>query len=149
MTLRRMNKPFTVANEFDQFFNDFFFAPANTIKEGKRRLFGETPAVNIQEGEEGYNISVAAPGMKKEDFKIEINEGVLTISSEKSEENESSAENYTRREYNYSSFERKFTMPENAQEEEIKAAYTDGILKIEIPKMKEAAIEKKKLIEVS
>lgn len=149
MTLRKLNRPFTFNNDFDQFFNDFFQSP--TVSKGAKKVsWGAVPAVNIQETEEGYDISVAAPGMNKEDFKIELNEGVMSISSETKSEKEDTNDNFTRREFNYSSFERRFTIPENVKEEDVKASYSDGILKIEIPKMKEEEQkETKKLITIS
>lgn len=150
MTIRKLNRPFTFNNDLDQFFNDFFQAPEATIKDRKKRFWGEVPAVNISETDKDYNISVAAPGMSKEDFKIEIDEGIMSISSSVKEESTSEEENFTRREYNYSSFERRFTLPENVKDEEVNATYIDGILKIVIPKLNpEEKNDKKKTIKVS
>lgn len=150
MTIRKLHRPVRSTNDFDQIFNNFFHRPVATINEGKKKFFGEVPAVNISESDKSFDINVAAPGMKKTDFKIEINEGVLTISSEQKEENEEAADKFTRREFNYSTFERRFTLPENAEEKKVKASYTDGILKIEIPKSKvEDQKDKKTLIAIS
>lgn len=150
MTIRKLNRPLRSTNDFDQIFNDFFHRPVATINEGKKKFLGEVPAVNISESDESFDIDVAAPGMKKADFEIEINEGILTISSAKKEEKEEKSDQFTRREFNYSTFERRFTLPENVEEKKVKASYTDGILKIEIPKSKaEDQKDKKRLITIS
>lgn len=90
------------------------------------------PAVNISETDEKFNVSVAAPGMKKDDFKIDLEGDVLTISAEKEETNED--KRFNRREYNYSSFYRSFTLPQDVKIDEIEAKYEDGVLNIELPK---------------
>lgn len=150
MTIRKLNRPLASNRDFDQFFTDFFHKPVATINEGKKKLFGEAPAVNISESDKSFDIDVAAPGMIKSDFTIEINEGVLAISSEQKEETKERGENFTRREFNYSTFERRFTLPENVEEQKVKASYTDGILRIEIPKVKvEDQKNKKRLIAIS
>lgn len=150
MTIRKLNRPFTFNNDLDQFFHDFFQAPEATLKERKKKFYGEVPAVNISESDSGYSISVAAPGKSKEDFKIEIDEGIMSISSSTSEETTSEEENFTRREYNYSSFERRFTLPENVKEDEVNATYVDGILRIEIPKLNpDEKEDTKKTVQIS
>jgi HSP20 family protein len=97
------------------------------------------PAVNIMENDNEYEIEVAAPGMKKDDFKVNLDKNQLTISSEKSEEKkEKNADNYSRREFSYQSFQRSFTLPENlVDDEKISAKYSDGILHVRIPKREE------------
>lgn len=97
------------------------------------------PAVNISEEEKNFNVEVVAPGFKKEDFKINVEDDILTISAEsKTEKAEGgSGKEYSRREYNYSSFTRSFRLPDNAQDDAISARYTDGILHINIPKAQE------------
>lgn len=94
------------------------------------------PAVNIKETETGYRVEVAAPGMKKEDFKIEIDNGLLTISSEKKVENtQKEGERFTRREFSYHSFRRSFAMPKDQiDEDKINAKYEEGILRVDVPK---------------
>src|SRR5688572_5347625 len=92
------------------------------------------PAINVKETEKNYEIEVAAPGRSKKDFKISAENGVLTISSEQKEEKEEKQKDYTRREFSCSSFSRSFTLPENANEDEVKANYADGILKLEVAK---------------
>lgn len=96
------------------------------------------PAVNIAEHKDEYQVSVAVPGMKKDDFKIDVEGNVLTISSEKEETSEDTEGQYTRREYNYSSFTRSFTLPDEVNKEKIEAKYEDGVLKISMPRKEEA-----------
>ncbi len=97
------------------------------------------PAVNVKETEDSFEIEVAAPGMKKEDFKVNIENHVLTISSEKNEERkEEEKGRFTRREFSYQSFQRSFSIPENVVDgEKISARYCEGILCITLPKKEE------------
>ena len=106
------------------------------------------PAVNVKETEKNYEIEVAAPGRAKKDFNISAENGVLTISSEQKEEKEQKEKDYTRKEFSYSSFSRSFTLPENANEEDIRANYADGILKLEVAKKVINQTRAKKAIEV-
>lgn len=114
----------------------------------ERRFFypfkyeGFMPAANIVENEKSFNIEIAAPGMKKEDFKLKLENNVLTVSSEKESEKNEEALNYTRKEFMYGAFSRSFTLPKIVETENIKAVYENGILKIEIPKRDEARISK-------
>jgi HSP20 family protein len=97
------------------------------------------PAVNVKESEDAFEIEVAAPGMKKEDFNVNFENNVLTISSERKEESRREEKGqYTRREFSYQSFQRSFTIPENLVEgEQISAKYSDGLLCIHLPKKEE------------
>jgi HSP20 family protein len=106
------------------------------------------PAVNVTETEKNYKIEVAAPGRSKKDFNISAENGVLTISSEQKEEKEQKEKGYARKEFNYSSFSRSFSLPENANEEDVKATYADGILKLEVAKRVITHPKTKKAIEV-
>lgn len=99
------------------------------------------PAVNIVEGKDDFRIDIAAPGLSKNDFKVDLNHNVLTISSEKNNENEENKERFMRREFSYTSFKRSFTLPETAQLEKISANHKDGILQIYIPKKDEAKVK--------
>jgi len=95
------------------------------------------PAVNVSEDDKTYTIDVVAPGFKKQDFKINVNDDVLTISAESKTEstnNDNNNKQYSRREYSYNSFTRSFSLPDNAKDDAISANYTDGILKLNIPK---------------
>jgi len=108
------------------------------------------PAVNVVETNDNYRIEVAAPGLDKKDFKIDLDNNVLTISSEKEEQNESKEEGkYMRREFSYSSFKRSFSLPASANVEHIKANHKDGILNITIPKKEEAKQKPPKQIAIS
>lgn len=108
------------------------------------------PAVNIRETNDHFNIEVAAPGMKKEDFMIEVENDSLTISSEvenNHEENDKEGR-YTRKEFSYSAFKRSFTLPQTVDSEKINASYTDGMLTISIPKKEEAKEKPARRIDV-
>jgi len=106
------------------------------------------PAVNVKESEKNYEIDVVAPGRSKKDFNISAENGVLTISSEMKEEKEEKEKDYTRKEFSYSSFSRSFVLPENANEDDIKANYAEGILKLEVAKKNISQPKIKKAIEV-
>ena len=99
------------------------------------------PAVNIVEEKDDFRIEVAAPGLEKKDFKIDLNNNVLTISSERDDEREEKSERFMRREFSYSSFKRSFTLPETAQVDKIVANHKNGILQITIPKKEEAKVK--------
>ncbi|MGM9512028.1 Hsp20/alpha crystallin family protein [Larkinella sp. GY13] len=103
------------------------------------------PAVNVKEDETAYHIELAAPGLKKEDFAINLTNNQLTISAKLEEAKEETTEKYTRKEFSYSSFERSFRLPKNVNNEQIQAAYTDGILKIDLPKVEKPVIEPKQI----
>ncbi|HEX5027000.1 MAG TPA: Hsp20/alpha crystallin family protein [Agriterribacter sp.] len=98
----------------------------------------KVPSVNITEGKEEYLVSLAAPGLKKDDFKIDIDGNMLTISSEKEDSKEEKGKKFNRKEYSYSSFSRSFTLPEEINKEKIEAQYEDGVLKISLPRKEEA-----------
>jgi len=132
----------------DRFFNDDLF-------DWRNLNFSKTnttlPSVNVKETDDEYKIEVAAPGFEKGDFKIEIDNDVLTISSEKEEEKESKEGKkgrYTKREFSYQAFTRSFTLPNTADGEKISASYDKGILNISIPKKEEAKPKAPKAIEI-
>ena len=127
------------AERMPSFFEDFFNKPLLDLFDGgfpSRKM--NVPAVNITERKEDYLVSLAAPGFRKEDFKIDVEGNMLTISSEKEEENEEKDEKYTRQEYSYSSFERSFALPDEVNKDKIDAHYEVGILKLILPKKEEA-----------
>jgi HSP20 family protein len=97
-----------------------------------------SPAVNVVENHSEYKVNLAAPGMKKSDFEIDVEGNMLTISSEKEETKEEKEEQYTRREFSYSSFSRSFTLPEDVKQDKIEAVYEDGVLRISLPKKEDA-----------
>ncbi|KAB7531308.1 Hsp20 family protein [Flagellimonas olearia] len=106
------------------------------------------PAVNIKDNEKEFELELAVPGVKKDDFTVEVDHDVLTISSEMKSENEEAKDNYTRKEFSYSSFKRAFTLPETVDGSKIDAKYEDGILKLTLPKKQEALPKPKRLISI-
>jgi HSP20 family protein len=106
------------------------------------------PPVNIRETDNSFEVELSAPGKAKEDFHIELDNELLTISSESKTENTVEDGKFTRREFSHSSFRRSFTLPESVKEDDIKAAYENGILKISLPKREEALPKPKRLIEI-
>jgi HSP20 family protein len=133
-------KALTRRNEmFPTVFEDFF-KPWNEWfdNEGLWGRIMKMPAVNVVENKENYIVSLAAPGLKKSDFKIDMDGNMLTISSEKEESKEEKEAKYTRKEYSYSSFSRSFTLPEEVIKEKIDAVYEDGVLKLILPKTEES-----------
>lgn len=114
---------------FESFFNDSFFSD---------RMVSRVPAVNICETQDHYNIELAAPGLKKEDFRIQLDRNILTISVEQKSENTEKNRKYNKREFNYTSFVRSFALPESADDAHIEAEYHDGVLKIDVAKKEEA-----------
>jgi len=102
------------------------------------------PAVNIKNSKDSFEIEVAAPGLKKEDFNIEVEDNVLKLSVNKSSENEEKEEHFTRKEFNYFNFRRSFTLPRNVVDaEKVEAGYKDGILSIVLPKQEQKEMVKK------
>lgn len=102
------------------------------------------PAVNIKNNENSFEIEVAAPGLKKEDFNIEVEDSVMKLSVNKSSENEEKEENFTRKEFSYFNFQRSFTLPKNVVDaEKVEANYKDGILSIVLPKQEQKEMVKK------
>ena len=106
------------------------------------------PAVNVIETGDNFRIEVAAPGLDKKDFKIDLDGRVLTISSEKEFKNEEKDEKVMRREFSYTSFSRAFSLPESIDAEHIQAVHKDGILNITIPKREESKQKPPKQIEI-
>ena len=121
---------------FENFFNDAFVSD---------RMVSRVPAVNISETEGHYHIELAAPGLKKKDFKLNLDRNVLTISAEKQTEQTENDKKYNKREYSYSSFVRSFTLPESADDGNIEAEYTDGVLKINVAKREEAKMASRQI----
>lgn len=151
-TLMKRNNGLSILPELPSVFNDpllrdWFNWPATSGHSGDS---GSVPAVNIRETDHNYEISVAAPGMTKNDFKVELDNNRLVISAEKKEENEHNDANYLRKEFSYQSFTRTFTLAEKqVNGEKIQAKYTDGILHISVPKSEEAKTKPVKLIQIA
>lgn len=132
---------------FDDFFTMDLFNWSNT-----NSLTNQLPAVNIKETGNTYELEVVAPGMTKEDFHVELDNNVLLISAQKESQNEEKDEDgkYTRKEFNYQSFKRSFTLPDSMVEgDKISAKYSDGILHITVPKTEEAKVKPPKQILIS
>jgi HSP20 family protein len=125
MITKRTFSPF-LSNLFD---DDFFPVLTNRTS--------SMPAVNIKEDDKNFTLELAVPGMDKKDLKIDINEDVLTISSESKKENEVEKDGYKRKEFSYTSFCRSFYIPDNVNRDKIGASYKDGILSVGLPKMEE------------
>jgi len=123
---RRSFRPFGMPNLFD---DDFFPVINNRTN--------SMPAVNIMEDEKHFGLDLAIPGIDKKDLKIDINEDVLTISSESKSESEGNREGYKRKEFSYTSFSRSFYIPENVNRDKIEARYKDGVLSVSLPKQEE------------
>ncbi len=119
---------------------DDFFRPWNEWFDNKELWpkVWNVPAVNITEEKEDFKVSLAVPGMKKEDFNIDMEGNMLTISCEKEENKEEKEKKFTRKEYNFSSFSRTFTLPDEVNREKIDARYENGVLMIVLPKKEEA-----------
>jgi len=126
-----------MSNFFENELGDFF---------GKRIT---DPSANIVEQQDSFLLEIAAPGLKKDDFKIHLENSVLTISADIEDEKKEEGKNYTRKEFHYGSFSRSFTLPKTIDLEAIKADYQEGILKITMPKREEARLETKKEIKIS
>ena len=107
------------------------------------------PSVNISEDDKCFCVDVVAPGFKKEDFKVNVEDDILTISAETKTGNNEDNKNkqYSRREYSHSSFTRSFRLPENAKDDQVSASYKDGILKLDIPKT-ESPVKIKKEVQI-
>ena len=93
-----------------------------------------SPSANIYEDETNFEIEIAAPGMEREDFKVQMDKGILTVSAEKEEDEEEDTKNYWRREFHYNAFSRSFSLPDNTMPDKINARYENGMLCISLPK---------------
>jgi len=129
----------------DIFDNDTFFKN----KFFEKKIEQSLPAVNIKESANQYNIEFAAPGFNKNDFKINIEENILTISAEKKEEKKETKDHYTRKEFSFNSFSRSFTLPQTVNTDKVEANYNDGILKLNINKKEQSKSSPKKEIKVA
>lgn len=147
MKLIRRSHPYQPS--FPTIWDDFFGKDFMNFETPS--VFKSHPAVNISEAENNFRIEVAAPGLKKEDIKIEIDKDLLVISYEhKEEKNEEEKGKYTKREFSYSSFKRSFNLPEDIVDiDSIDAKYDNGVLNLTIPKRKEAQPKPVKSIQIS
>ncbi len=136
---RRSFRPFYMTNFLD---DEYFPMLSDNTK-------SSMPAVNIREDEKNYVLDFAIPGVEKKDLKIDMNEDVLTISSEVKNESEENKDGYKRKEFSYSAFSRSFYIPENVDREKIGANYKDGVLSVSLPKQEEEKNKINKTIEIS
>jgi HSP20 family protein len=138
MITRRRYQPSVWSNLFD---DDFFpvFSQRST----------SMPAVNIREEEKRFILDLAVPGIDRNDLKIEINEDLITISSENKSEKEEKKDGFKRREFSYSSFCRSFYIPDNVNKDKIAADYKDGILTIQLPKADEEKTKVSREVKIS
>jgi HSP20 family protein len=139
MNLIRKQAPF-----FPSLIDDFINQDWNLKTPSSTTL----PAVNIKDLEAQFEIELAVPGMKKSDFEIEVEDGLLSISSSLEEEQVTEKGKFTRREFSYNSFKRTFTIPDSVDPSNIEAQYSDGVLQLRLPKRKEALPQPKKLIKI-
>ena len=142
MSIIRFNRPNALSDVFQNFFDNDFVDFFNRK--------GMDPLANILEHPDSFELDLAAPGLKKDDFKIHLENNVLTISSEvRDEKEEDETKNYTRKEFHYGSFSRSFTLPRIVDLDKIKADYEYGILKVILPKKEDARLDIKKEIKIS
>lgn len=140
-----ITRPRRILSDIPSLFSSFFdYDWFNADSQWLSRV----PATNIKEQDGTYTIEMAVPGMSKKDFHIDVENGMLTVSSEKEEESKEDKKHYRRREYNYHSFSRSFSLPESVKADDIKAKYEEGVLKLSIPKKEEAKKEHKKMISI-
>lgn len=136
----RPNMPSLIDEFFGRDLMDGIFAERTGVS---------TPAVNVIEHSDHFQIEVAAPGLDKKDFRIDLDNNVLTVSSEKEMKNEEKDERFMRREFSYASFSRSFSLPDAVESDKIKASHKDGVLRISIPKKEEAKRKPPKEIAIS
>ncbi|WP_304236509.1 Hsp20/alpha crystallin family protein [Jiulongibacter sediminis] len=141
-TLVKSFRPTTYPSLFDSLFSDVDFFADN------RSTGLSVPAVNVKEDADGFTIELAAPGLKKEDFKINVDEKTLTISSEVNTGETEEKENYTRREFSYNSFTRSFRLPKTVNIDKVEASHENGVLHLVLPKKEEAKPKEPRLITV-
>lgn len=136
---------------FSNVLENFFGRDMNDVLNGSWSGIGaNVPAVNIRETDDAYQLEVAAPGMKKEDFKVTLDNGLLTISSEQKQHQEKEEKGkFTKREFSYHSFSRSFALPQTVDYDKIEAKYDEGVLFLNVPKKEEARRKAPKMIDIS
>ncbi len=130
-------------------FIDDFFNEETWPNFFRSRTGVNVPSVNIVESNDDFRIEVAAPGLDKDDFHVNVDSNVLTISSEKETKDEDKDENFVRKEFSYSSFNRSFTLPEGTDADKITANHKDGVLHVTVPKTEEVKKKAPKSIKIS
>ena len=139
----------TTRNFLPRFFNDFFDDDFLPSTEGVRGM--NVPAVNIKEDENKFSIEIAAPGLNKDDFNVNLENNILTISSEKESKDEEKDKDgkYMRREFSYCKFNRSFNLPETVDDEKIEAKHNNGVLEVNIPKKETSKQKAPKKIKIA
>jgi HSP20 family protein len=148
MSIIKRNEFFPGLNLFDDFFSKELW---NGGLNNNSTTNTTIPLVNIKETNESYEVEMAAPGMSKNDFKVELDGNVLTITSEKQNENEAKdGERYSRLEFSYQSFQRSFQLPKEVVDaDKIEAKYENGVLRLVVPKKEEAKPKPPKMIHIN
>ena len=143
MTLVKVNNPMT--KSFDGLVNDFLNDfPATFGKTIRQDVFG-FPPVNIREDADAYQLEIAAPGLEKSDFNLNLDKNILTISTEKKEETKEENPTFIRKEFSYKAFKRSFTVDEKIDAAGISAKYENGILRVALPKKEEVKVAAKEI----
>ena len=147
MSLIKRNDTNWLPSVFDDMFRTDWLGGTTNVNS----IGTSIPAVNIREDDDSFNVQVAAPGKSKEDFNIELDNDVLTISAEEKKENETTDKNgrFTRKEFSYSNFKRSFSLPDSVDSSKISASYNNGVLEIALPKREEAKVQAKRMIDIS
>lgn len=147
LTIKRNGgMPSLLSDFFGPMERDFFGFDMDVMPS---RLGINVPTANVVETEREYKLELAAPGLERKDFNVEVKNHTLMISAEKEEEKKEEKEEYSRREYSFNSFSRSFALPENVKEGDIDARYENGVLKVAIPKAKETPVKQVHKITVS
>lgn len=144
MNLAKQNKTL-FPKDWDEWFSDFF----SHVPDLSFSSIQNMPAVNVKETDSGFEIEAALPGMKKEDIRVRIDNGILQINAEQKSERESKEDNYTRKEFSYQSFSRSFRLPENVDQDQVEAGYSDGILRLSLLKKSLAPASNGKNIQIA
>ena len=147
MTLVKRTNDNWLPSVFDDMFKTDWLGGTSNVN----NIGVSIPAVNIRETDDNFSVEVAAPGKSKADFNIELDNDMLTISATSQEENETVENNgrYTRKEFNYNTFKRAFSLPESVASDKITANYENGVLMISIPKKDEAKVQPKRMIDIA
>lgn len=146
MSLIRWSPRSSFPTNFNSLLDNFFTTSDDIFNTAQSAA--SLPAVNVSETDDNFVLELVAPGKSKDDFDVDINNGVITISSESEEKSETEEKNYTRKEYSFNSFSRSFSLPDNVEASGIRAKYNEGVLTIDLPKNEPSKPETTK-VEVS
>ena len=148
MSLVKWNQPKMLTGRRN-WIENFFSETDDFFRNQNWDMSNDVPAVNVKEEDKQFLIEVDAPGMKKEDFKVEMEKGVLRISAKTEETKEEKENGYVRHEFSYRNFQRSFWMPESINADGIVAAYDQGVLKLTVPKLSQVSPSKSRDIKIS